>query len=271
MGGDASAGWRSQWNSISLDDTSGLPTGFAPTRRRNQRRSRTSLIGRLCWKSNWVATNARVIASGRAILVQTGWNSPSLARVRSFVPRRRGLTSMRRSMSRSVDCSNGCAVRRIAARCTVGAGAVPHRYARLPRAGCRCGVGEVAGGGLPDVAFLPAARDVLDPRVRNVTVGSAASRSEPLPGAEVGAEHRDDQDSELEYSPVVIREKVFAAEAMSVDEALYFMELVGHDFYLFRDSESGRASVVYRRKGWNYGLIGLDEHGGPDAPRSGTD
>jgi len=38
------------------------------------------------------------------------------------------------------------------------------------------------------------------------------------------------------------------------------MELVGHDFYLFVDSETGRPSVVYRRKGWDYGLIGLDEN-----------
>ena len=46
---------------------------------------------------------------------------------------------------------------------------------------------------------------------------------------------------------------------MPVHDALYFMELVGHDFYLFVDSESGRPSVVYRRKGWDYGLIGLDD------------
>jgi ribosomal subunit interface protein len=61
------------------------------------------------------------------------------------------------------------------------------------------------------------------------------------------------------YCPVVIRKKVFAASPMSVDDALYQMELVGHDFYLFVDSETGRPSVVYRRKGWDYGVIGLDE------------
>ncbi|UOE44536.1 ribosome hibernation-promoting factor, HPF/YfiA family [Agromyces larvae] len=61
------------------------------------------------------------------------------------------------------------------------------------------------------------------------------------------------------YCPVVIRRKVFASGPMTVDDALYFMELVGHDFYLFVDAETGRPSVVYRRKGWDYGLIGLDE------------
>jgi ribosomal subunit interface protein len=62
-----------------------------------------------------------------------------------------------------------------------------------------------------------------------------------------------------EYCPVVIRKKVFSSTPMTVDDALYYMELVGHDFYLFTDSESGRPSVVYRRKGWDYGVIALDD------------
>lgn len=60
------------------------------------------------------------------------------------------------------------------------------------------------------------------------------------------------------YTPVVIREKSFEAVPMTVDDALYAMELVGHDFYLFQDAASGRPSVVYRRKGWDYGVIALD-------------
>jgi ribosomal subunit interface protein len=58
-------------------------------------------------------------------------------------------------------------------------------------------------------------------------------------------------------SPIVIRRKQFPSVSMSVDDALYHMELVGHDFYLFLDEESGRPSVVYRRKGWDYGVISL--------------
>jgi hypothetical protein len=56
---------------------------------------------------------------------------------------------------------------------------------------------------------------------------------------------------------VVIRRKEFHAETMSADDAISNMELLGHDFYLFLDSENGKASVVYRRKGWNYGVIAL--------------
>ena len=59
-------------------------------------------------------------------------------------------------------------------------------------------------------------------------------------------------------SPVVIREKVHLAHPMTLDQALYEMELVGHDFFLFMDSATSRPSVVYRRKGWTYGVIALD-------------
>lgn len=57
--------------------------------------------------------------------------------------------------------------------------------------------------------------------------------------------------------PLVVREKVHAASPMSLDQALYEMELVGHDFYLFVD-EQERPCVVYRRRGYDYGVIALD-------------
>ena len=57
----------------------------------------------------------------------------------------------------------------------------------------------------------------------------------------------------------IVRTKEHPAEPMSVDDALYEMELVGHDFFLYVDAESGRPSAVYRRrKGYNYGVIHLD-------------
>jgi hypothetical protein len=55
----------------------------------------------------------------------------------------------------------------------------------------------------------------------------------------------------------IVREKEHTAKPMTVDQALYEMELVGHDFYLFSDADSGRPSVVYRRKGFDYGVIRL--------------
>lgn len=55
----------------------------------------------------------------------------------------------------------------------------------------------------------------------------------------------------------LVREKEHSGVPMTVDDALFQMELVGHDFYLFMDKETGRPSVVYRRKAYDYGLISL--------------
>jgi len=75
------------------------------------------------------------------------------------------------------------------------------------------------------------------------------------------------EDSTNDLSPVehddsqpwrIVREKEHPADPMTVDDALFQMELVGHDFYLFLDKESGRPSVVYRRRGYDYGILSLD-------------
>ncbi|MEW2253477.1 ribosome-associated translation inhibitor RaiA [Streptomyces sp. NPDC006975] len=57
--------------------------------------------------------------------------------------------------------------------------------------------------------------------------------------------------------PLVVREKTHVAAPMTLDQALYEMELVGHDFYLFVDSETKEPSVVYRRHAYDYGVIHL--------------
>ncbi len=61
--------------------------------------------------------------------------------------------------------------------------------------------------------------------------------------------------------PLVVREKTHPAAPMTLDQAMYEMELVGHDFFLFVDKESERPSVVYRRRGYDYGVISLDLEG----------
>ncbi len=55
----------------------------------------------------------------------------------------------------------------------------------------------------------------------------------------------------------IVRTKEHPAKPMSVDDALYEMELVGHDFFLFHDKNTDRPSVVYRRHAYDYGLIRL--------------
>ncbi|MDR6904603.1 ribosomal subunit interface protein [Agromyces sp. 3263] len=121
-----------------------------------------------------------------------------------------------------------------------------HRGQRRPTS-----LREATDVGFAEVGVQAAAPEVLE----QVRTGS-------IPVIDDGQAASSMEEDEV-YCPVVIRRKVFASTPMTVDDALYFMELVGHDFYLFVDAESGRPSVVYRRKGWDYGLIGLD---GADAP-----
>lgn len=59
--------------------------------------------------------------------------------------------------------------------------------------------------------------------------------------------------------PLVVREKFHASRPMTIDEALMEMELVGHDFFAYHDSQCGQFSVVYRRRGYDYGVIRLVE------------
>ncbi len=77
-----------------------------------------------------------------------------------------------------------------------------------------------------------------------------------------GAAVTDDEPTDLSGdqgdSPIAIREKTHVATPMTVSEALDEMELVGHDFYLFSDVETGSPSVVYRRRGWSYGVLRLE-------------
>jgi ribosomal subunit interface protein len=97
--------------------------------------------------------------------------------------------------------------------------------------------------------------------VRAVELDEPAQHNGHLDAAP-DAERRVAEDGSVETmlgdSPIVIREKVHRAHPMTVDEALYQMEMVGHDFYLFIDVDTALPSVVYRRRGWSYGVIRLD-------------
>ncbi|MEU8795623.1 ribosome-associated translation inhibitor RaiA [Streptomyces sp. NPDC048643] len=145
-------------------------------------------------------------------------------------------------------------------------------------------------------AALDLAADKLEARLRKqhdkryTRRGSgripAAEVADHVPGAATlngngSVVHEGDQDAvptkkigSLEImgeGPCVVREKTHVAAAMTLDQALYEMELVGHDFYLFVDSETKEPSVVYRRHAYDYGVIHLSTdpmvaQGEADAP-----
>ena len=100
--------------------------------------------------------------------------------------------------------------------------------------------------------------------------GRPAQRAEPATDDDLAEEAAGVVPIQMEGDgPVVVREKYHAAAPVSVDQALFEMELVGHDFYLFRDEQCGLPSVVYRRHGYQYGLIRLVEQTRSDVPANG--
>ncbi|MDO5663444.1 MAG: ribosome-associated translation inhibitor RaiA [Brachybacterium sp.] len=94
-------------------------------------------------------------------------------------------------------------------------------------------------------------------RGRDIETEMPAALVEEQPAEQQPEDAESDEDVE-DDGPMVIREKKHTAAPMTIDDALYSMELVGHDFFLFVDRESGNPKVVYRRKGFDYGVIELE-------------
>jgi len=117
-------------------------------------------------------------------------------------------------------------------------------------------VGEATAGVLPEVAPHPAEFDASSPARLAAPVAVLEEEQYVLYGdASIPTQRLEDEEG---YRPGhVVRNKEHPAKPMTVDQALYEMELVGHDFYLFADADSGQPSVVYRRKGFDYGVIRL--------------
>jgi ribosomal subunit interface protein len=90
-----------------------------------------------------------------------------------------------------------------------------------------------------------------EPILAGASAGDALSDSA---GAMTGPEEYDE-----DQPWHIVREKEHSAEPMTIEDALFQMELVGHDFYLFMDKEAGRPSVVYRRRAYDYGVIALGD------------
>ena len=135
---------------------------------------------------------------------------------------------------------------------------------------------EVLAGVMPAVAAAPGELAVAPRRARSNGHGVARPRTGGLddqPGpaesdrADFDRADFDGAEAASQFVPIkmegdgplVLREKMHAATPMTIDQALLEMELVGHDFYLFHDRDCDRFSVVYRRRGYDYGVIRLVE------------
>ena len=96
-------------------------------------------------------------------------------------------------------------------------------------------------------------REFADPS----TDGQAPAGSEIADADAAPTEHMEGPLTVQGDGPLAVHEKEHPAVPMTLDQALSEMELVGHDFYLFIDKDTDRAAVVYRRHGYDYGVIRL--------------
>jgi ribosomal subunit interface protein len=118
-----------------------------------------------------------------------------------------------------------------------------------------------------ELAAITESVTVGRPRGRRKVNGEGRQESlVPLPAMPEAAENLDSGDTsglvpiQMEGDgPLVVREKFHPSGPMTIDQALLEMELVGHDFYAYHDSQCGKFSVVYRRRGYDYGVIRLVE------------
>ncbi|MFF5569044.1 ribosome hibernation-promoting factor, HPF/YfiA family [Streptomyces sp. NPDC012623] len=124
----------------------------------------------------------------------------------------------------------------------------------------RRGSGRLSAAEVPDVVPGVAQLNANGETAAEEEAAEAATTTTMVASLEVQGE-----------GPLVVREKTHVAAPMTLDQALYEMELVGHDFYLFVDSDTKEPSVVYRRHAYDYGVIHLrtDPLAGSDAGGAG--
>ena len=120
---------------------------------------------------------------------------------------------------------------------------------------------EAAGLAREQGAPLAAADGLGPAGVRTARAGTAAAEGSAAGVVPIQMEGE---------GPVVVRQKLHRADPISLDQALFEMELVGHDFYLFYDVDQNVPSVVYRRRGYQYGVIRLLGNSMPQAAPTGS-
>jgi putative sigma-54 modulation protein len=92
---------------------------------------------------------------------------------------------------------------------------------------------------------------------KRVTRSHAGRRSRGAPGVDAGVADAasDGDDEEERLADRIVKTKRFTMKPMGPEEAALQMELLGHDFFLFTNSENGHAAVIYRRRDGYLGLI----------------
>ncbi|GHF92907.1 ribosome hibernation promotion factor [Deinococcus piscis] len=106
-------------------------------------------------------------------------------------------------------------------------------------------------------AAIDKASDVLERQLRKFKTRILKQRQEGAPQPEPGPAERavESGDDEADFQPEIVRQKRFEMRPMTPQDAVFQMEALGHDFYVFKNMDTGGCGVVYRRKDGHYGLI----------------
>ncbi|MFC6618068.1 ribosome hibernation-promoting factor, HPF/YfiA family [Deinococcus radiophilus] len=105
-------------------------------------------------------------------------------------------------------------------------------------------------------AAIDKASDVLERQLRKFKTRLLKQRQEGAPQPEPGpAEMAAQQDDDLSVNPEIVRQKRFDLRPMTAEDAVFQMEALGHDFFVFKNMVTDGCGVVYRRKDGHYGLI----------------
>jgi ribosomal subunit interface protein len=134
-----------------------------------------------------------------------------------------------------------------------------HRGSRTPIS-VAAATAASASIGAPDLArsSAPDAAAAAGAAAAGAAADAANAAEDPYAAS---ANHLEALAGEAGEGPMLVREKLHKTTPMTLDQALYEMELVGHDFFLFSDKDSGFPSVVYRRRAYDYGVIRIDTSG----------
>jgi ribosomal subunit interface protein len=134
--------------------------------------------------------------------------------------------------------------------------------------------GKIRGSRPNKIASLPTSGSALDDVRRHEDADAQGGGSGIHANGDVNADANGDVNADVDadetdlpagvvhrHGPVEVREKEHPSVPMTVAEAVDALELVGHDFYLFHDVDADAASVLYRRRGYQYGVIRLKTSG----------
>jgi ribosomal subunit interface protein len=134
-----------------------------------------------------------------------------------------------------------------------------HHGARTPMSVANATAALANKADSADIGDIPDMSASVDPDSDPENVAGSGNG----PGDGPGNGHRGDldeagvRDLAVAGEPRVVREKIHQAGPMTLEQAVFEMELIGHDFFLFVDAGNGLPSVAYRRRGFDYGVIRL--------------